>query len=129
MRSIRGGLDSGADLVSYHAYLPGLSWYTRRRVRVNGGAGELAFGRDRLPDAERAEWFLDSFDDLARQLDRDVPTYCVVRSHEEAGELLGRLGPGAREIAWNRKRAILGNAAAAALTPALGRVGSARRIP
>jgi 4-amino-4-deoxy-L-arabinose transferase-like glycosyltransferase len=41
--------------ISYGTYFQGLPFYARTRVVVVAGTGELAYGRDRLPDAER--WF------------------------------------------------------------------------
>ncbi|MBI1752025.1 MAG: glycosyltransferase family 39 protein [Acidobacteria bacterium] len=44
-----------AQWISYGNYFQGLPFYARSRVVVVAGSGELAFGRDRLPDASR--WF------------------------------------------------------------------------
>jgi 4-amino-4-deoxy-L-arabinose transferase-like glycosyltransferase len=44
-----------AQWISYGDYFQGLPFYARTRVVVVAGTGELAFGRDRLPDAGR--WF------------------------------------------------------------------------
>jgi 4-amino-4-deoxy-L-arabinose transferase-like glycosyltransferase len=44
-----------ARWISYGTYFQGLPFYARDRAVVVAGTGELAFGRDRLPDAAR--WF------------------------------------------------------------------------
>ena len=44
-----------AQWISYGDYFQGLPFYARTRVVVVAGTGELAFGRDRLQDADR--WF------------------------------------------------------------------------
>ncbi len=46
---------SGAQWISYGVYYQGLPFYARSRAVVVAGTGELAFGRDHLPDAPR--WF------------------------------------------------------------------------
>lgn len=44
-----------AHWISYGTYFQGLPFYAQTRAVVVAGTGELAFGRDRLPDAAR--WF------------------------------------------------------------------------
>jgi 4-amino-4-deoxy-L-arabinose transferase-like glycosyltransferase len=46
---------ANAQWISYGTYFQGLPFYARTRVVVVAGTGELAFGRDHLPDAGR--WF------------------------------------------------------------------------
>jgi hypothetical protein len=46
---------ANAQWISYGNYFQGLPFYTRSRVVVVAGTGELAFGRDRLANADR--WF------------------------------------------------------------------------
>jgi 4-amino-4-deoxy-L-arabinose transferase-like glycosyltransferase len=45
----------GARWIAFGNYFQGLPFYARSRVVVVAGTGELAFGRKRLPDADR--WF------------------------------------------------------------------------
>jgi hypothetical protein len=90
------------------------------------GQARRAGLRHRAPAAaERDAWYVDDTAGLADRLDVAQPVYCAVRDHETAGKLLPGLGPGVQEIVWNKRRSILGNAAAAALTPPRRRVGSA----
>jgi hypothetical protein len=126
---VRPGLDSGATLISSGSYLPTVSFYTGRRVLINGGAGEITFGSRQIPDEERRAWFTEGVDDLRRRLSGPAPVYLLVRDHETAEKLLPQLGEGVQEIVWNKRRSILGNAAAAELTPPLpgGLLGEARR--
>jgi 4-amino-4-deoxy-L-arabinose transferase-like glycosyltransferase len=46
---------AGARWISYGTYFQGLPFYARTRAVVVAGTGELAYGRDRLPDPKR--WF------------------------------------------------------------------------
>jgi 4-amino-4-deoxy-L-arabinose transferase-like glycosyltransferase len=114
---IRPGLEAGARLVGYK---PGICFYAQRRLTVLTKPGELHFGLQQLQPGERARWFDDGSGAVARQLDSSAPVYCVVDDHEEALELLATLGEGVCEIVWNKRGSILGNRAAAALTPPAG---------
>ncbi|HEX5010753.1 MAG TPA: phospholipid carrier-dependent glycosyltransferase, partial [Planctomycetota bacterium] len=125
VQAIQPGLDAHATLLVADAWLPGLAFYSKQRLLVMGRRGELAFGLEQLPPAERDAWYADDSSGLADRLDVEQPVYCVVRDHETAQQLLPALAPGVQEIVWNRRRSILGNAAAAALTPPTGRLGSA----
>jgi len=125
VQAIQPGLDAKATLLTCDAWVPGLAFYSKRRLVVMGRRGELAFGLEHLPPAERDVWYVDDTSGLADRLDVTQPVYCAVRDHETAGKLLPGLGPGVQEIVWNARRSILGNAAAAALTPPTGCVGSA----
>jgi 4-amino-4-deoxy-L-arabinose transferase-like glycosyltransferase len=125
LRTIQPGLDAHGTLIVADAWFPGLSFYSRRRLFVMGRCGELGFGIDQLPPAERAAWYADDTSGLADRLDVEDPVYGVVRDHETALRLLPGLAPGVQEIVWNKRRSILGNAAAAALTPPTGRVDAA----
>ncbi|MDP1831891.1 MAG: glycosyltransferase family 39 protein [Geothrix sp.] len=57
-----------ARWISYGTYFQGLSFYARTRSVVVAGTGELAFGRDRLTDAER--WFNEDPAALGAMADR-----------------------------------------------------------
>jgi 4-amino-4-deoxy-L-arabinose transferase-like glycosyltransferase len=48
-----------AQWISCGNYFQGLPFYSRQRVSIVAGTGELAFGRDRLSQAERDRWFQD----------------------------------------------------------------------
>ena len=124
VQAIQPGLDANGTLLTCDAWVPGLAFYSKRRLVVMGRRGELAFGLEHLPPAEREVWYVDDTSGLADRLDVAQPVYCAVRDHETAGKLLPGLGPGVQEIAWNARRSILGNAAAAALTPPAGCVGA-----
>jgi 4-amino-4-deoxy-L-arabinose transferase-like glycosyltransferase len=57
-----------AQWISYGDYIQGLPFYARTRVVVVAGTGELAFGRDRLKDADR--WFNEEPASLGAVADR-----------------------------------------------------------
>jgi len=57
-----------ARWISYGTYFQGLPFYARTRVVVVAGTGELAYGRDRLADADR--WFTEDPASLGRVADR-----------------------------------------------------------
>ncbi len=68
-----------AQWISYGDYFQGLPFYARTRVVVVAGTGELAFGRDRLQDAER--WFNDdpaSLGAVADRMKREDPAMPVL---------------------------------------------------
>jgi MoxR-like ATPase len=84
---------------------------TGRRVIVIAGTGELEYGRDALPTAERDRWFRESLDDLnpvARQLraaDPSRPVWALIDS-----DAWPRLSPeqrGAWEVIDRTKAAYL----------------------
>ncbi len=53
-----------AQWISAGYYFQNLPFQTGRRVVVVAGTGELAYGRDRLPAAERDHWFREELQDL-----------------------------------------------------------------
>lgn len=117
---IRPGLDAGGDLIAYGGWMQSTSFYTGRRVVVGDVPTELAFGVGELGADERAHWFGDGLADVRDRLRSPRPVYCVLRDHEHAAKLVPQLGDGVQEIVWNKRRSIVGNAAAAALTPPVG---------
>ena len=114
---IRPGLQRGATFVMYNSYMQGASFYTQSRLVSIGKEGELEFGISRLSPAERAIWFPKGIGALQKMLDQPQPVYCLVSSHRTAQKLLPQLQGKAVEIVWNSKRSVIGNAAAARLTP------------
>jgi 4-amino-4-deoxy-L-arabinose transferase-like glycosyltransferase len=68
-----------AQWISFGAYFQSLPFYARTRAVVVAGTGELAFGRDRLPDAER--WFNEdptTLGAVADRMKRDDPSRPVL---------------------------------------------------
>jgi len=59
---------ANAQWISYGTYFQGLPFYARTRAVVVAGTGELAFGRDHLPDAGR--WFKEDPSALGLVADR-----------------------------------------------------------
>lgn len=114
---IRPGLQRGATFVMYNSYMQGASFYTQSRLVNIGKEGELGFGISRLSPAERAIWFPKGIGALQKMLDQPQPVYCLISNHRTAQKLLPQLQGKAVEIVWNSKRSVIGNAAAARLTP------------
>ena len=52
-----GQAPANAQWISCGNYFQGIPFYSQSRVTVVAGAGELAFGRDRLSAAEKDRWF------------------------------------------------------------------------
>ena len=50
---------ANAQWISHGNYWQGLAFYARQRITVIDGTGELRFGAERLPEAERSRWFQD----------------------------------------------------------------------
>jgi hypothetical protein len=75
-----------AQWISYGDYFQGLPFYAHTRVVVVAGTGELAFGRDRLPDAGR--WFnedpaaLGAVADRMKAEDPTRPVLVMVKANE-----------------------------------------------
>ena len=65
-----------AQWISCGNYYQGIAFYAGQRVTVVGWAGELAFGRDRLPALERERWFPEdvrALGEVARRLQMEAP--------------------------------------------------------
>ncbi len=116
---LRPGLGPETTLVASDSYLPTLGFYTGKRVPIVGRTGEVGFGLEQIPEGERKLWYDGDPGRLRARLAVETPVYAFVRDHATAGRLLPGLGPGVEEIVWNERRSVLGNAAAARLTPPL----------
>ena len=100
-----------------------LPFYTGKRMRVMGTPDELRHAKARLPAAERERWFFQIAPDLRRLMSANHPVYCVIRRNNYLGyaqrSALALLDSDAQKIASNDRFIIVGNAAAARLTPPL----------
>lgn len=122
LQYIQPGMDAGGDIIMVGDLTQSVTFYTRRRTRVTGNGGEIRFGASLLPEAEQKKWFLDERDGAAlyRAMQSPMPVYCLFASHEKALKILPRMPAGTQEIFWNKRRSIVGNSAAARLTPPRG---------
>ncbi len=115
---IRPGLAQGGSLITYDCgFLPSSIFYGDVRSTLFGESGELTFGKDHLSPADRDRWFPENNAALRTRFQSKAPVYCLVNNHSQAQEVLAKVGPVAQEIVWSHRRSILGNAAAARLTP------------
>jgi 4-amino-4-deoxy-L-arabinose transferase-like glycosyltransferase/membrane-associated phospholipid phosphatase len=117
VRCIEPGLAAGAELIADGGFMQSAPYYTGRRIALFEVTGETEFGVGELSADERALWFGATFEDARRRMASAGPVYCIVRDHAHAADMVRKLGNGAREIVWNQRRSIVGNAAAAVLTP------------
>jgi 4-amino-4-deoxy-L-arabinose transferase-like glycosyltransferase len=93
-----------ATIISYHRYVQGLAFYTRRRVILVGPLSELKFGAERAPDANK--YFFTSDDELLRLWDRPGNTVLVIDERDLA-RLKDRLGNFTLLAVEHTKRAIV----------------------
>jgi 4-amino-4-deoxy-L-arabinose transferase-like glycosyltransferase len=114
---IRPGLEEGGELISYKGWLQSTSYYADRRIVIYKQSGEFHFGLDQLPEEERVLWYGDDLDQVGKLMESNRPVYCLARDHKRALQMIEKLEVPVYEIIWNRRRSIVGNAAAAARTP------------
>ena len=107
-----------------------LPFYTGKRMRVLGTPDELAHAKKYLTPAQRKRWFFQIAPDLRRLMLTDKPVYCVIRRNnylgyeQRAALALTQTKGQVFEVASNDRFVIIGNAAAAQLTPpAPGAIG------
>ncbi len=93
-----------AKIISYHRYVQGLPFYTRRRVILVGPLSELRFGAERAGDAK--DYFFTSDSDLLRLWHRPEDTVLVLDASDLA-RLKDRLGNFTLLAVEHTKRAIV----------------------
>jgi hypothetical protein len=86
-------------------------------VRIIHDRNEISFGASLLNQPEKEYWFPEDKSVLRKELQRKTPVYVIVDDHEKALKIVKELKPHAIEIAWNKSRFVIGNQAAAKLTP------------
>ena len=120
---IKAGIGPQTEILAI-GFSQSLPFYTGKRMRVMGTPDELRHAKAYLPQAERARWFFQIAPDLKRLMLRPDPVYCVIRRNNYLGygqrAALALLDTNVREIAGNDRFIIIGNAAAAKLTPPSG---------
>ena len=117
---IENGLKPQTEILAV-GFTQSLPFYTGKRMRVMGTPDELAYGKAHLSEAERARWFFEIAPDLRGLMLRPNPVYCVVRLNNDQENQVARALQNTAgqvfEIARNDRFLIIGNAAAAQLTP------------
>lgn len=85
-QAIRKHLPADATLYQYGMSLYGIDFYTGKRTPIVDEIGEVMYGSERLPTAERERYFLtsDSFFRLVRETDG---LYCATKNDEKLERL------------------------------------------
>lgn len=121
---IEPGLRAGGEVAMWDNFTQSVTFYSERRVPFirEHDANEL----DELSEiplrdqhwafAEERRWFPVGVEFLREKMAASKPYYCVMKDHRAAEKILSELD-GAQEIIWNKRRSIIGNRAAAAITP------------
>ena len=117
---IQSGLRPETQIIAV-GFSQSLPFYTGKRMRVDGTPDELAPGKAHLGAAQRARWFYEIAPDLRALMLNPAPTYCIVRlnnfQEEQVAYALRGTSNQVFGIARNKRFLVVGNAAAAALTP------------
>lgn len=129
---IRPGLERDGEVVFMETYMQSIGFYTQKRlvyyrleeirpdkdgVLMPVKTDEINPGRLELSSAEAERWFPLGMNKLRTAMARSTPLYVVVSDHSSAEQTVSELGDGAAVITYNKRRAIIGNAAAAKITP------------
>jgi hypothetical protein len=93
-----------AKIICYHRYVQGLPFYTRRRVILVGPLGELRFGAEHAPDADK--FFYTTDNELLRLWNQPGDTVLVLDAGDLA-RLKDRLGNFTLLAVEHTKRAII----------------------
>ncbi len=118
--TIRPGLQAGGKLVIYgHPTLCSANFYQRTRLVVVGEPGELKFGMEHAAALERTLWFQNANGPIHALLNQPTPLYGLVESTKQARKIVAQSGGQWILIDSNARRAMIGNHAAAALTPSM----------
>ena len=120
LQHIEPGLKQGGEIVQFGGLTQSVGFYTKSRVRIINGTGEINHGANLLSKADQAYWFPSDDAAVKRILNQNKPVYVMTRDHEEAQRIIKKYNLDAKEIIWNKRRAIIGNAAALRITPPFG---------
>lgn len=119
---IEPGLTAGAEIDTF-PFTQSVGFYTQERVEILGTPSELEYGVLQMPMPERRDWVIDDdwgeseYEHLKEELQEPDPVYFVVRKKRDVLETLEKLGSLPVKIIENKRFVIIGNQAAAALTP------------
>ena len=85
-QAIKEFIPAGEELYQYRIYLRGINFYCKIRTPIVGRPDEIATGRDLLPPAEKAHYFL-SVDKFYRVLKEKGELYCVTKGNSKFEEV------------------------------------------
>jgi 4-amino-4-deoxy-L-arabinose transferase-like glycosyltransferase len=120
LQYIEPGLQQGGEIVLYGDLTQSVSFYTRSRVRIIDGAGEISHGASLLGKTDQEYWFPENDAAVKQILNQNKPVYVMTGDHHASQELIKKFNLDATELIWNKRRSIIGNAAAARITPRYG---------
>lgn len=120
LQYIEPGLQRGGEIILYDDLTQSAGFYTRNRVRIISGVGEIEHGASLLSKADRYYWFPEDKASVKEILNQDKPIYVMTDDHQESQEIIKKFNLDATELIWNKHRSIIGNAAAARITPPHG---------
>lgn len=120
LQYIEPGLKQGGEIALYNDFTQSVGFYTRSRVRIINGAGEISHGASLLSKADQAYWFPTDDAIVKKILSQNKPVYIMTGDHQNAQRIIKEFNLNAQEIIWNKRRSIIGNAAAARITPPFG---------
>jgi len=120
LQYIEPGLKQGGKIVLYDDLTQSVGFYTRSRVRIINGVGEIEHGASLLSKADQDYWFPNDKAIVKQILNQDKPVYVMTDDHKKSQEIIKEFNLNATEIIWNKRRSIIGNAAAARITPPHG---------
>lgn len=100
VQAVKKYVPAGQELYQYDRSLYGVDFYGKMRTPIVDDIGEVGYGSEFLPSAEKAHYFLNSeeFFKLARQ---QQATYCATRGQERVARLR-KVFPNLR-VMWDNK--------------------------
>ncbi len=116
---IQSGIRAGAE-VDTLPFTQSIGFYSQRRVKMLGSPSELSYGIDQLSITERRSWVIEDTSKLEHMLldlRLSTPAYFIVRKNKTTNEILSQLPTPPIRIIENKRFVVIGNQAAAAITP------------
>jgi 4-amino-4-deoxy-L-arabinose transferase-like glycosyltransferase len=104
-QAIRNHLPADAMLYQYGMSLYGIDFYTGRRTPIVDDIGEVRYGSEQLPVAERERYFM-TYDSFSRLIQKTDGVYCATENDEKL-ERLKKEVPALRILWHNNEYALV----------------------
>ena len=122
---IEPGLRAGGKIATWNSYTQSVGFYAEQRLRTfvdseDTDAGELVeipLSQQNMSAEEQNFWLPVGIEGLKEFMAQNKPAYCLMKDHRSALQVLAQLNDGSQEIIWNKRRSLIGNRAAVAITP------------